>query len=67
MAEGYRIIREGPGSFSVEGFFRRNGEQRFSAASGFKSEAEARQWVYNQQAKDREADSVPPGAAQEQV
>ena len=61
MPEGYRIIRDGPNSFSVEGFFRRNGQQRFSSASGFKSEADARQWVYDQQAKDREeADDKPP-------
>ena len=30
MADGYRIIRNGPEDFSVEGFFSKDGSQRFS-------------------------------------
>lgn len=52
MADGYRIIRNGPEGFSVEGFFRKDGSQRFTAAHGFTSEAAARQWVYDQQAAE---------------
>ena len=53
MADGYRVIRNGPENFSVEGVFRRDGSQGFRAANGFPSEAAARQWVYDQQAEDR--------------
>ena len=52
MTDGYRIIQNGPDSFSVEGLFRRDGEQRFTSASGFKTEADALKWVYNRQAKE---------------
>jgi hypothetical protein len=52
MADGYRIIRDGPLGFSVEGFFRRDGSQGFRSAHGFPSEAAARQWVYDQQAAE---------------
>ena len=48
-ADGYRIIRNGPQDFSVEGFFRKDGAQVFRSAHGFTSEAAARQWVYDQQ------------------
>ena len=47
-ADGYRIIRNGPEDFSVEGFFRQDGSQRFRSAKGFPSEVAARQWVYDQ-------------------
>jgi hypothetical protein len=47
-ADGYRIIRDGPEDFSVEGFFRQDGSQRFRSAKGFPSEVAARQWVYDQ-------------------
>jgi hypothetical protein len=43
--DGYRIIRNGPQDFSVEGFFRKDGSQRFRAVNGFPSEVAARQWV----------------------
>ena len=52
MADGYRIIRDGPQGFSVEGFFRKDGAQGFRSAHGFPSEAAARQWVYDQLAGD---------------
>jgi hypothetical protein len=52
MTHGYQIIRDGPDSFSIEGFFNSGGEQRFISANGFKTEAEARKWVYNQQANE---------------
>lgn len=52
MANGYQIIRDGPDSFLVEGFFRCDGEQRFTSANGFKTEAEARKWIYNRQANE---------------
>lgn len=52
---GYRIIRDSPGRYSVEGFFRHGSEERFSSASEFKTEAEARQWVYHRQAEERTA------------
>ena len=52
MADGYRIIRDGPQGFSVEGFFRKDGAQGFRSAHGFPSEAAARQWVYDQQAAE---------------
>ncbi len=52
MADGYRIIRDGPLGFSVEGFFRKDGSQGFRSAHGFPSEAAARQWVYDQQAAE---------------
>jgi hypothetical protein len=48
MADGYRIIQNGPEDFSVEGFFRQDGSQRFRSAKGFPSEVAARQWVYDQ-------------------
>jgi hypothetical protein len=54
MADGYRIIQDGPEDFSVEGFFRQDGSQRFRSAKGFPSEVAARKWVYdNFVAKDR--------------
>ena len=53
MADGYRVIRNGPENFSVEGFFRKDGVQSFKAANGFPSEAAARQWVYDQLAAAR--------------
>ena len=52
MADGYRVIRNGPQDFSVEGFFSQDGAQRFRAANGFPSEAAARQWVYDQLAAE---------------
>ena len=52
MADGYRIIQDGPENFSVEGFFRQGGSQRFRSASGFPSEVAARQWVYDQLAAE---------------
>ena len=52
MADGYRIIQDGPESFSVEGFFRQGGSQRFRSAKEFPSEAAARQWVYDQLAAE---------------
>ena len=48
MADGYRIVRDGPEDFSVECFFRQDGSQRFRSAKGFPSEVAARQWVYDQ-------------------
>jgi hypothetical protein len=51
-ADGYRIIRNGPQDFSVEGFFSKDDLQKFSLAHGFPSEAAARQWVYDQLAGD---------------
>jgi hypothetical protein len=51
-ADGYRIIQDGPESFSVEGFFRQGGSQRFRSAKEFPSEAAARQWVYDQLAAE---------------
>ena len=50
--QDYKIIKEGPASYMVEGFFRNGAMQRFRSASGFKTEADARQWAYDQQAKD---------------
>jgi len=50
--DGYRIIRNGPQDFSVEGFFSKDDLQKFSSAHGFPSEAAARQWVYDQLAGD---------------
>jgi hypothetical protein len=55
MEPGYKIRREGAASYSVEAFFRYGPVQRFSAMSGFKTEAEARQWVCDQRAPDDEA------------
>ena len=52
MAHGYRIIQDGLEGFSVEGFFRQDGSQRFRSAKGFPSEAAARQWVYDQLAAE---------------
>jgi hypothetical protein len=52
MADGYRIIQDGPENFSVEGFFRQGGSQRFRSAKEFPSEAAARQWVYDQLAAE---------------
>jgi hypothetical protein len=52
MADGYRVIRNGPENFSVEGFFSKDDLQKFSSAHGFPSEAAARQWVYDQLAGD---------------
>ena len=52
MADGYRIIQDGPEDFSVEGFFRQDGSQRFRSAKGFPSEVAARQWVYDQLAAE---------------
>jgi hypothetical protein len=52
VIDGYRVIRHGPEDFSVEGTFRNDGSQRFSAANGFPTEVAARQWVYDQQTKD---------------
>ena len=52
MVDGYRVIRNGPEDFSVEGFFSEDGSQRFRAANGFPSEAAARQWVYDQLAAE---------------
>ena len=60
MGGGYKIIRQGA-TFSVEGFFRNGNTQRFSAASGFKTEAEARAWVYEQQAKNSERNGETGG------
>jgi len=54
VADGYRIIRNGPEDFSVEGAFRRqDGSQGFRTANGFPSEAAARQWVKVQLAEGR--------------
>ena len=53
MADGYQVIRNGPEDFSVEGFFCRDGSQRFLSAKGFPTEAAARQWVYDQLADDK--------------
>jgi hypothetical protein len=53
MADGYRVIRNGPEDFSVEGFFRQAGSQHFRSAKGFPTEAAARQWVYDQLAEDK--------------
>jgi hypothetical protein len=50
--DGYRIIQNGPDSFLVEGYFRRDGQQQFVSASGFKTETEARKWVYEQQVRE---------------
>jgi membrane protein involved in colicin uptake len=47
-ADGYRIIRNGPEDFSVEGFFSKDSSQNFNSARGFPSEVAARQWVYDQ-------------------
>ena len=52
MTDGYRIIRNGPQDFSVEGFSRQDGSQRFRAANGFPSEAAARQWINDRLAGD---------------
>jgi hypothetical protein len=52
VADGYRIIRNGPEDFSIEGFFLHDGAQRFRSAKGFPTEAAARQWVYDQLAGD---------------
>ena len=52
MADGYRVIRNGPQDFSVEGFFSKDGGQRFRTANGFPSEVAARQWVYDQLAAE---------------
>ena len=52
MTDGYRIIQDGPEDFSVEGFFRQDGSQRFRSAKGFPTEAAARQWVYDQLAAE---------------
>ena len=52
--DGYQIIQNGAEDFSVEGFFRQDdGSQSFRSAKGFPSEAAARQWVRDQQAKGR--------------
>ena len=51
MDRGFKIVREGA-SFTVEGFFQHGKTQRFRSASGFKSEAEARQWAHSQQVKE---------------
>ena len=48
--------------FSVEGFFRKDGSQRFRAANGFPSEAAARQWVYDQLAEDGAEGRQDPAA-----
>jgi hypothetical protein len=58
VADGYRIIQNGPEDFSVEGFFRQDGSQRFRSATGFPSEVAARQWVYDQLAAEEPA--MPP-------
>jgi hypothetical protein len=47
----YQIIQNGPDSFLVEGYFRRDGQQQFVSASGFRTETEARKWVYEQQTR----------------
>ena len=52
MVDGYRVIRNGPQDFSVEGFFDEDGSQRLSVGNGFPSEAAARQWVYDQLAAE---------------
>ena len=52
MVDGYRIIRNGPQNFSVEGVFRQDGAQRFMVANGLPSEAAARQWITNRLAED---------------
>jgi hypothetical protein len=52
MVDGYRIVRNGPEDFSVEGFFREDGGQRFRTANGFPSEVAARRWVYDQLAAE---------------
>ena len=62
VADGYRVIWNGPQDFSVEGFFRKDGSQRFSVANGFPSEAAARQWAYDQlMAEDAVDDGPGPG------
>jgi hypothetical protein len=53
IADGYRVIRNGPQDFSVEAIFRKDGLQRFRAVNGFPSETAARQWVYDQQAEEK--------------
>jgi hypothetical protein len=57
LKAGYKVVRYGPGSFAVEGFPGSGNTQRFRSASGFRTEAEARQWVYDQQIKDAELDA----------
>ena len=52
MVDGYRIIRNGPQNFSVEGVFRQDGAQRFMVANGLPSEAAARQWITHRLAED---------------
>jgi hypothetical protein len=52
MVDGYRVIRNGPEDFSVEGFFHQDGLERFRGANGFPSEAAARQWVNDQLAAE---------------
>ena len=64
MEPGYKIRREGAASYSVEAFFRYGPVQRFSAMSGFKTEAEARQWgVRDQRAPDDRGRQRERGAA----
>jgi hypothetical protein len=63
MEQGFKIIREGPSSFSVEGFFRDGPMQQFRAVSGFKTEVEARKWVYDQRVRDDEAATQERGGA----
>ena len=53
MADGYRIIRNGPQDFSVEGIFRQDGSQRYRRANGFPSAAAARLWIKAQLAEGR--------------
>jgi hypothetical protein len=50
--QGYKIVQAGPSSYSVEGFFRDGNVQRLRSASRFRTEADARQWIYDQQIKE---------------
>lgn len=45
--QGYKIVQVGPSSYSVEGFVRDGNTQRLRSVSGLRSEADARQWVYD--------------------
>ena len=49
----YRVITDPDGTFSAEGFLREDQVRQYRSANGLCSEAEARQWVYQQQAQDR--------------
>jgi hypothetical protein len=60
MKQGYKVIQASPASYTVEGFFRKGPSQRFRSVNGSKTAAEARQWVYDQQAKDAAAVTPTP-------